>query len=57
VPSGGFWETSNGNCLLKASIVPLQTFVILPKEKTAVWVKQNVNFFQQNGAVIKIEQN
>jgi hypothetical protein len=22
-----------------------------------VWVKQNVNFFQQNGSVIKIEQN
>jgi hypothetical protein len=35
----------------------LQTFVILPKEKTVVWVKQNVNFFQQNGSVIKIEQN
>jgi hypothetical protein len=36
---------------------PLQTFVISPKEKTTVWVKQNVNFFQQNGSVIKIEQN
>jgi hypothetical protein len=35
----------------------LQTFVILPKEKTTVWVKQNGNFFQQNGSVIKIEQN
>jgi hypothetical protein len=35
----------------------LQTFVISPKEKTTVWVKQNVNFFQQNGSVIKIEQN
>jgi hypothetical protein len=35
----------------------LQTFVILPKEETTVWVKQNVNFFQQNGSVIKIEQN
>jgi hypothetical protein len=35
----------------------LQTFVILPKEKITVWVKQNVNFFQQNGSVIKIEQN
>jgi hypothetical protein len=36
----------------------LQTFVILPKEKTIVWVKQNVNLFQQNGSVIiKIEQN
>jgi hypothetical protein len=22
-----------------------------------VWVKQNVNFFQQNGSVIKTEQN
>jgi hypothetical protein len=35
----------------------LQTFLISPKEKTTVWVKQNVNFFQQNGSVIKIEQN
>jgi hypothetical protein len=35
----------------------LQKFVILPKEKTTVWVKQNVNFFQQNGSVIKLEQN
>jgi hypothetical protein len=35
----------------------LQTFLILPKEKTTVWVKQNVDFFQQNGSVIKIEQN
>jgi hypothetical protein len=35
----------------------LQTFVILPKEKTTVWVEQNGNFFQQNGSVIKIEQN
>jgi hypothetical protein len=35
----------------------IQTFIILPKEKTTVWVKQNVNFFQQNGSVIKIEQN
>jgi hypothetical protein len=37
--------------------ISLQTFVILPKEKITVWVKQNVNFFQQNGSVIKIEQN
>jgi hypothetical protein len=35
----------------------LQTFVISPKEKNTVWVKQNVNFFQQNGSAIKIEQN
>jgi hypothetical protein len=35
----------------------LQKFVILPKEKTTVWVRQNVKFFQQNGSVIKIEQN
>jgi hypothetical protein len=35
----------------------LQPFVISPKEKTTVWVKQNVNFFQQNGSVIKIGQN
>jgi hypothetical protein len=35
----------------------LQTFFILPKEKTTVWVKQNVNIFQQNDSVIKIEQN
>jgi hypothetical protein len=35
----------------------LQTFVILRKEKTTVWVKQNVNFLQQNGSVIKIEQS
>ena len=38
-------------------VLSLQTFVISPKEKTTVWVKQNVNFFQQNGSVIKIEQN
>jgi hypothetical protein len=38
-------------------MITLQTFVILSKEKTTVWVKQNVNFFQQNGSVIKIEQN
>jgi hypothetical protein len=37
--------------------ISLQKFVILPKEKTAVWVNQNVNFFQQNGSVIEIEQN
>ena len=37
--------------------VALQTFMILPKEKTTVWVKQNGNFFQQNYSVIKIEQN
>jgi hypothetical protein len=37
--------------------ISLQTFVILPKEKTTVWVKQTVNFIQQNGSVIKIEQN
>jgi hypothetical protein len=37
--------------------IMLQTFVILPKEKTTVWVKQNVNFLQQNGSVINIEQN
>jgi hypothetical protein len=37
--------------------ITLQTFVISPKEKTTVWVKQNVNFFQQNGSVVKIEQN
>jgi hypothetical protein len=35
----------------------LQKILILPKEKTTVWVKQNVKFFQQNGSVIKIEQN
>jgi hypothetical protein len=35
----------------------LKTFVILTKEKTTVWVKQNGNFFQQNDSVIKIEQN
>jgi hypothetical protein len=29
----------------------LQTFVILPKEKTTVRVRQNVKFFQQNGSV------
>jgi hypothetical protein len=29
--------------------------MILPKEKTTVWVKQNVNFFQQYGSVIKNE--
>jgi hypothetical protein len=40
-----------------SSLLALQTFVISPKEKTTVWVKQNVNFFQQNGSVIKIEQN
>jgi hypothetical protein len=34
----------------------LQTFVILPKEKTTVWVEQNGNFFQQNGSVIKIDK-
>jgi hypothetical protein len=46
-----------GNCInLSLSSLPLQTFVILPKEKTTVWFKQNVNFFQQNGSVIKIEQ-
>jgi hypothetical protein len=27
--------------------VSLQTFVILPTEKTTVWVKQNVNFFNK----------
>jgi hypothetical protein len=27
------------------------------QRKTTVWVKQNVHFFQQNGSVIKIEQN
>jgi hypothetical protein len=37
--------------------VTLQTFVISPKEKNNVWVKQNVYFFQQNGSVIKMEQN
>jgi hypothetical protein len=42
---------------MKAQQLLLQTFVISPKEKTTVWVKQNVNFFQQNGSVIKIEQN
>jgi hypothetical protein len=35
----------------------LQEFVIVTKEKTTVWVKQNVSFVQQNGSVIKIEQN
>ena len=35
----------------------LQTFMILPKEKTKVWVKQNGNCFQQNSSVTKIEQN
>jgi hypothetical protein len=40
-----------------SSYLTLQKFVISPKEKTTVWVKQNVNFFQQNGSVIKIEQN
>jgi hypothetical protein len=38
-------------------VVTLQTFVILPKEKTTVWVRQNAKFFQQNGSLIKIEQN
>jgi hypothetical protein len=38
-------------------LITLQTFIILPKEKTTVAVKQNVNFFQQNGSVIKIEPN
>jgi hypothetical protein len=41
----------------RSMTLALQTFVILPKEKNTVWVKQNVNFFQQNGSVIKIEQN
>ena len=35
----------------------LHRFMILPKEKTTIWVKQNGNFFQQNYSVIKIEQN
>ena len=35
----------------------LQTFMILPKEKTTVWVKKNGHFFQQNYSVIKIQQN
>jgi hypothetical protein len=35
----------------------LQTFVILPKQKTTVWVRQTVKFIQQNGSVMKIEQN
>jgi hypothetical protein len=32
-------------------------FTHFTQRKTTVWVKQNVNFFQQNGSVIKIEQN
>jgi hypothetical protein len=52
---GRIWHSAClRSCLLK---LPLQTFVVLPKEKTTVWVKQNGNFFQQNGSVIKIEQN
>ena len=41
----------------QVSIATLQTFVILPKQKTTVWVRQNVKFFPQNGSVMKIEQN
>jgi hypothetical protein len=40
-----------------SGLVHYKHFLILPKEKTTVWVNQNVNFFQQNGLVIKIEQN
>jgi hypothetical protein len=29
----------------KPQAISLQTFVILTKEETTVWVKQNVNFF------------
>jgi hypothetical protein len=54
--SGVVSEHSPFFVILQHSLT-LQTFVISPKEKTTVWVKQNVNFFQQNGSVIKIEQN
>jgi hypothetical protein len=49
------WASAPLSCY--QNTLALQTFVILTKERTTVWVKQNVNFCQQNGSVIKMEQN